>query len=175
MKNINVLISSVIAIILLSSCASIPKGVQPISNFQKEKYLGKWYEIARLDYRFERNLNNATANYTIKENGNIRVENQGFNYKKNEWKKAIGNAKFRGSDKVGALKVSFFGPFYAGYNVVDIDENYQNALVYGSSNKYIWILSRNKTIDEKIKQRFLQKAKNDGFDIDALIWVEHNK
>ena len=110
--------------------------------------------------------------YAVK---SIKVLNQGYNYVKKEWDSAEGKAKFIGSETEARLKVSFFGPFYGGYNVVDIDENYKNALIYGNSTEYMWILSRNKTIDEATKKRFIEKAKKDGFDVSKLIWVNHNK
>lgn len=159
----------------LNSCVGIPDGVTAVQDFKKEKYLGKWYEIARFDYRFERNMDNVTANYSTNSDGTIKVLNKGFDYKKQEWKSAEGKAKFVGKDTEARLKVSFFGPFYAGYNVVDIDENYQNALIYGSSTKYIWLLSRTKKMDENTKKRFLDKAKKDGYDISKLIWVNQDK
>ena len=167
-------IMAVIATIF-TSCVGIPDGVTAVQNFNKDKYLGKWYEIARFDFRFERNLDNTTAQYSINPDGSIKVLNQGYNYVKKEWDSAEGKAKFIGSESEARLKVSFFGPFYAGYNVVAIDENYQNALIYGNSTEYMWILSRNKTIDEATKKRFIEKAKKDGFDVSKLIWVNHNK
>lgn len=160
---------------IFTSCVGIPDGVTAVQNFNKEKYLGKWYEIARFDFRFERNLDNTTAQYSINPDGSIKVLNQGYNYVKKEWDSAEGIAKFIGSESEARLKVSFFGPFYGGYNVVDIDENYQNALIYGNSTEYMWILSRTKTIDEATKKRFIEKAKKDGFDVSKLIWVNHNK
>jgi apolipoprotein D and lipocalin family protein len=160
---------------IFTSCVGIPDGVTAVQNFNKDKYLGKWYEIARFDFRFERNLDNTTAQYSINPDGSIKVLNQGYNYVKKEWDSAEGKAKFVGSESEARLKVSFFGPFYGGYNVVDIDENYQNALIYGNSTEYMWILSRNKTIDEATKKRFIEKAKKDGFDVSKLIWVNHNK
>ena len=160
---------------IFTSCVGIPDGVTAIKNFNKDKYLGKWYEIARFDFRFERNLDNTTAQYSINPDGSIKVLNQGYNYVKKEWDSAEGKAKFIGSESEARLKVSFFGPFYAGYNVVAIDENYQNALIYGNSTEYMWILSRNKTIDEATKKRFIEKAKKDGFDVSKLILVNHNK
>ena len=160
---------------IFTSCVGIPEGVTAVQNFNKDKYLGKWYEIARFDFRFERNLDNTTAQYSINPDGSIKVLNQGYNYVKKEWDSAEGKAKFIGSESEARLKVSFFGPFYAGYNVVAIDENYQNALIYGNSTEYMWILSRNKTIDEATKKRFIEKAKKDGFDVSKLIWVNHNK
>ena len=160
---------------IFTSCVGIPEGVTAVQNFNKDKYLGKWYEIARFDFRFERNLDNTTAQYSINPDGSIKVLNQGYNYVKKEWDSAEGKAKFIGSESEARLKVSFFGPFYGGYNVVDIDENYKNALIYGNSTEYMWILSRNKTIDEATKKRFIEKAKKDGFDVSKLIWVNHNK
>ena len=160
---------------IFTSCVGIPDGVTAVQNFNKDKYLGKWYEIARFDFRFERNLDNTTAQYSINPDGSIKVLNQGYNYVKKEWDSAEGKAKFIGSESEARLKVSFFGPFYSGYNVVDIDENYQNALIYGNSTEYMWILSRTKTIDEATKKRFVEKAKKVGFDVSKLIWVNHNK
>ena len=92
---------------------------QLLKDSRKEKYLGKWYEIARLDYRFEKNLDNTTAEYSL--NGSIRVVNRGYDTKKNKWKQATGKSKFVDDDKTARLKISFFGPFYAGYNVIAID------------------------------------------------------
>ena len=160
---------------IFTSCVGIPEGVTAVQNFNKDKYLGKWYEIARFDFRFERNLDNTTAQYSINPDGSIKVLNQGYNYVKKEWDSAEGKAKFVGSENEARLKVSFFGPFYGGYNVVAIDEKYENALIYGNSTDYIWFLSRHKTMDEATKKRFLEKAQKDGYDVSKLIWVEHNK
>ena len=171
MKNKRIFLALGIAAFALSvfqSCSSvgIPDGVTAVQNFEKDKYLGKWYEIARFDFRFERNLDNTTAEYSLNPDGTIKVLNKGYNFKKQMWDSAEGKAKFVGSESEARLKVSFFGPFYAGYNVVDIDENYQNAMVYGGSTKYIWFLSRNKTMDDATKKRFLAKA------IQLLLQVE---
>lgn len=161
--------------ILLNSCAAgIPKGATAVQDFDSKKYLGKWYEIARMDFRFEKNLNNVTAEYSTKENGHIKVDNKGYDYVKDKQKQSIGEARFRGAENVGELKVSFFKPIWSGYNVIDIDENYQYALVAGDSLKYLWILSREKTIPEDVKQRFLQKARSIGYNVDELVWVKHD-
>lgn len=178
MENDNFIIRIAFAFIFmafLQSCVDIPKGVVAVQNFNKDKYLGKWYEIARFDYRFERDLDNVTAEYSVNPDGSIKVYNKGFNVKKQVWESAEGKAKFVGSETEARLKVSFFGPFYAGYNVVDIDDDYQNALVYGSSNQYIWFLSRNKTIDQNTKNKWIEKAKREGYDVSKLIWVKHDK
>jgi apolipoprotein D and lipocalin family protein len=162
-------------IIIFDSCSSIPKGATAIKPFEKEKYLGKWYEIARMDFRFERNLNNTTAEYSINDNGTIRVDNRGYNYITKEWKQAIGKAKFDGNPNEAKLKVSFFGPFYSGYNVIAIDSDYKYALVAGKKLSYLWILSREITIPNDIKQNYLIIAENIGYNTTKLIWVEHNK
>ncbi len=164
---------SILMLCLFSACVSVPKGIKPVTPFKVDKYLGKWYEIARLDMRFERNLNNVTATYSMDEDGTIKVDNQGYDYVKGEWKQSIGKAKFLDDKTQGSLKVSFFGPFYAGYNVVAIDENYQYALVAGSSDKYLWILSRTTTLPENIKEEYLKVAQSMGYNTDNLIWVSH--
>lgn len=156
------------------SCASIPKGATAVTPFDKEKYLGKWYEIARLDFRFERDLNNTTADYSLNDNGTIRVDNQGYNTVKEERTQAIGKAKFVGDENTGMLKVSFFGPFYSGYNVIAIDENYKYVLVAGESLKYLWILSRETTIPDDMKERYLKIAGDIGYVVSDLIWVKHD-
>lgn len=158
-----------------SSCNGKDRNFQSATNFQAERYLGKWYEIARFDFRFERNLNNTTATYSLNENGTIKVVNEGYNYVKNKWSKAVGKAKFAADKNTASLKVSFFGPFYSPYQVIALDEDYQYALVAGGSTSYLWILSRQKTIPENIKTQYLKIAKDLGFDITKLIWVEHNK
>lgn len=165
----------IIGAIFLSSCAvGIPKGATAVQNFNADKYLGKWYEIARFDFRFEKNMNNTTAEYSIKSNGNIEVKNRGYDYIKNKWKASVGEAKFVNDPTEARLKVSFFKPIWAGYNVIDIDEDYKYALIAGNNLDYLWILSREKTIPESYKQRFLEKAKSLGYKTEDLIWVKHD-
>lgn len=157
------------------SCRSIPKGVEAITNFDKDRYLGKWYEIARFDFTFEKDLNNTTAEYSLMQNGKIKVVNRGFNYKKNIWKQSVGKAKFVNADNIGMLKVSFFGPFYAGYNIIKLDSNYKYALIAGKNFDYLWILSRTPTIPTEIKNEYVDFAQSKGFDTSKLIWVVHTK
>ena len=154
---------------------TFPDGATAVTPFDKEKYLGKWYEIARMDFRFERNLNNTTANYSVNNDGSIKVDNRGFNYKTMKWEQAIGKAKFVGKPDIAMLKVSFFRPFYSGYNVIALDNGYKYALVAGKNLSYLWILSRQTTIPEDVKQNYLKIAENLGFKTSSLIWVEHNK
>jgi apolipoprotein D and lipocalin family protein len=173
-KNIFNLILTAL-IVSFYSCSSIPKGLTAVSPFEKENYLGKWYEVARFDFKFEKGLNNTTAEYTLRSDGKIKVTNRGYDYEQKTWKEAIGKAKFAGEDTTAMLKVSFFGPFYSGYNVIAIDAEYKYALVCGTSFKYLWILSRDKTIPDDIKKEYLDKAGKLGFNTSNLLWVEHNQ
>lgn len=173
-KNILTLIGSISALIL-SACATIPEGAKSVTSFDKNKYLGKWYEIARLDFKFEKGLNNTTADYSVNKDGSIRVQNRGFDYKKMEWKEAIGKAKFRKDPSIASLKVSFFGPFYGSYNVIALDEKYRYALVCGKNIDYLWILSRETNIPEEVMQNYLKIAESLGYETNDLIWVEHDR
>lgn len=159
----------------LFSCRSIQEGVSAVPHFQKNRYLGKWYEIARIDFKFEKNLNNTTATYGLRPDGKLSVLNQGYNYVKKKWKQARGKAKLVGKTDKAMLKVSFFGPFYAGYNVIRIDAAYQYALVAGRNFDYLWILSRTPNLPDAVKTDYLQYAQKLGFDTSRLIWVQHDR
>lgn len=166
---------SLMTFLLLGACSSIPQGATAVSPFEKEKYLGKWYEIARMDFKFEKNLNNTTAEYGLREDGKISVTNRGYDYVKQEWKEAVGKAKFVDDENTAKLKVSFFGPFYAGYNVIALDENYTYALVAGKDLSYLWILSRETSIPDSVKNDYLKIAEDLGYKTEELIWVKHGK
>lgn len=174
-KIITLSIIGLSGIYLLSSCKSIPKGATPVRPFESSRYLGKWYEIARIDFKHEKNLNNTTAEYSLNDNGTFKVVNKGYNFVKDKWETAEGKAKFRGDENVAALKVSFFGPFYSGYNVIALDEQYRYALVAGKDLDYLWILARDKAIPEEVKNNYLKIASDAGYDTSRLIWVEHDK
>ncbi|MBN1417110.1 MAG: lipocalin family protein [Bacteroidales bacterium] len=176
MKSIFVLTASaLVTLFACKSCATIPRGAVAVRPFDTEKYLGRWYEIARMDFRFERNLNNTTAEYTLNKDGSIKVDNRGFNYVTGEWKQAIGKARPAGVPDEGRLKVSFFGPFYSPYNVIALDDDYQYALIAGKNLKYLWILSRQTTIPDETRLQYLKTARDLGYDTSALIWVSHDK
>ena len=169
------LIAGGIAVLLLNSCSAIPKDAKPVDNFDLTRYLGTWYEIARFDFRFEKNLDNTMAQYSLDKNGNVIVLNSGYNYVKDKWTSAEGLARFRGDKNIAALKVSFFGPFYSGYNVIALDKDFKYALVAGKDLDYLWILSRKRTIPERIKQEYLKIAEEVGYDTSNLIWVKHDR
>ena len=155
----------------LYSCVSIPKGAKAVRPFDKNRYLGTWYEIARFDFKFEKGLDQVTATYSAIDNNTIRVDNKGYSAKDRKWKQSIGKAKLVGSDSEGRLKVSFFGPFYAGYNVIAIDPHYRYAMIAGNDLNYLWLLSREKTMPDEIKEKYLAQAKALGYDISRLIWT----
>ena len=133
-----------VSLFSLSGCTQVPKGVEPVQNFELERYLGQWHEIARLDHSFERGLSAVTATYSKREDGGVRVMNSGFNSETQAVKSAEGKAYFIGSQDIGSLKVSFFGPFYGGYHIAKLDPDYQIALVIGPNTDYGWILARKK-------------------------------
>lgn len=176
MKKLN-MISFFITVPLLTvtACASIPKGAVAVKPFEIHRYLGVWYEIARLDFKFEKDLDNVTATYSLNTDNSVSVQNRGFNYRQKEWKEATGKAKFVKETDEAKLKVSFFGPFYSGYNVIALDSEYKYALVAGKNLKYLWILSREKTVPEEIRVSYLNIAKGLGYNTDNLIWTEHNR
>ncbi|WML90828.1 lipocalin family protein [Thiothrix lacustris] len=157
---------------LLAGCVGVPEGITPVAGFQVDRYLGRWYEVARLDHSFERGLEQVTAEYSPREDGTIRVLNRGYNTNKQTWEEAEGRAKFVGSKDVGQLKVSFFGPFYGGYNIVELDPNYQYVMIVGNDRDYLWILSRTPQLDAAVQQRLVEKAKSLGFATDKLIYVK---
>jgi len=158
--------------VTLLGCTSVPKGLKPVSDFDADRYLGTWYEIARLDHSFERNLINVSAEYLRNPDGTIEVTNRGFNEKKREWQAIEGKARFIDDDMQGSLKVSFFGPFYGGYHVIALDkEAYQYAMVAGPNRSYLWILSRDKTMNENVYDELVSQAEKWGFDTSQLIKV----
>ncbi len=145
----------------------------PVDNFDLERYLGLWYEIARTDNRFERNLENVTAEYTLREDGGIRVHNRGWNTKKGKWSEVDGRAYLIGEPSDASLKVTFFWPFYAGYHIFELDhEGYQYALVSGDNHTYMWLLARTPNLPQSTVDALLEKAEKAGFAIKELIWVE---
>lgn len=158
---------------LLASCTGSPEGVKVVDGFQVEQYLGKWYEIARLDHSFERGLEQVTAEYSKRDDGGIKVINRGFDPTKSTWKEAIGKAYFVETPDIGKLKVSFFGPFYGGYNIIALDKaHYQYAMIAGPDKSYLWLLSRTPQLPAPIKAQLIAEASALGFDTDALIEVK---
>ncbi len=169
-------LSSLFSTLLLASCMGMPDKVQPVENFELQRYLGTWYEVARLDHSFERGLEQVTAEYTLKDNGTVEVRNRGFDTEDREWNEAVGKAKLAAEPDQGYLKVSFFGPFYSSYVIFELGKDYDYAFVSGFNNDYLWLLSRTPIIDDALKQRFLTEAASKGFNVDEVIFVnQHNR
>lgn len=161
----------------LAGCMGIPEGVTPVSNFDTRRYLGEWYEIARLEHSFEKGLTDITATYSLREDGGIRVVNRGYDPQKKEWRVAEAKAYPVGNPDVGYLKVSFFGPFYGSYVIFGLDDaskgDYQYSYVTGANKSYLWFLARTPLVSEEALNKFKKEAEALGFETDKLIYPEH--
>ena len=170
--NMRMILGVIAAAMALSGCVSGPKvDNAPVAALELNRYLGEWYEIARFDHSFERGVEQAKANYTLKDDGTIEVVNSGI--KNGKPKTAVGKGKK--TDTPGLLRISFFGPFYADYRVMLIDKDYSRALVGSGSADYLWILSRTSGLSETAKSELLAEARRRGYDTGKLIWVRHGK
>jgi len=160
----------VLPFLWLTSCVSLPENIKPVQGFELNKYLGKWYEVARLDHSFERGLSHVSASYSLKDDGGVKVINRGYNEAEKTWDEAEGKAYFVREEDEGYLKVSFFGPFYGAYIIFELDEDYQYSFVSGPNKDYLWLLSRTPTISDGLKEKFLKKVEGLGYDTQALIF-----
>jgi len=167
-------LASVILLLLLAACVGMPDNVRPVEGFDAGRYLGTWYEIARLDHPFERGLTNVTAHYSLRADGGLKVVNRGYSAGEKRWKEAEGRAYFVDRPDRGFLKVSFFGPFYGSYVVFELDrDHYRYALVSGPDKTYFWILARDPKMSGDLKESLIAKAAALGFDTSGLILVDH--
>lgn len=157
---------------ILTGCVRQPEGINPVSGFELERYLGKWYEIARLNHSFEHGLDKVTASYSLRDDGSVRVINRGYSEADGQWKEAEGKAYFVNTPDQGFLKVSFFGPFYGSYIIFELGQNYEYAFISGPDKSYLWFLSRTPTVSEALKQRFVTHAAELGFNTEELIFVQ---
>jgi apolipoprotein D and lipocalin family protein len=158
--------------LLFSGCVGLPENIVPVDDFHVERYLGKWYEIARLDHSFERGLTSVTAEYSLRPDGGIRVDNRGYSAKEGKWKWAEGKAYFAARPDQGFLRVSFFGPFYGSYVILELDrDRYSYALVCGPDRSYLWILARSPRLDDDVRKHLVEKASRLGFDTGQLIFI----
>ncbi len=148
--------------------------MSPVQNFQLERYLGQWYEIARLDHSFERGMSSVSATYSMREDGGVMVLNAGFMDDSKRWRQAEGKAYFVQAPDIGHLKVSFFGPFYGSYIIFELDSvDYQYACVAGMDTDYLWFLSRSPEISDDLLNHFIEVSSILGFDAESLIFVDH--
>ena len=172
-KAINVeKIALLLSSLLLASCLGRPDGVSPVEQLDTQRYLGTWYEVARLDHSFERGLSNVTADYSMREDGGLRVINRGYSTEEGDWQQAEGRAYTVEEDQPGHLKVSFFGPFFGSYVVFELDPDYQYAFVAGNTTNYLWLLARTPSVSDALKTHFLQRAEMLGFEVEDLIFVD---
>lgn len=161
--------------LLLSGCFGYPPSIEPVSNFEVDRYLGTWYEIARLDHSFERGLEQVSAEYRVRDDGGIRVLNRGYSPEKQEWQEAEGRAYFVRGPEEGYLKVSFFGPFYSSYVIFGLDpQTYDYAYISGPSKSFLWLLARKPNIEKTIIDQFIKEAGRRGFPTSELIYVNHD-
>lgn len=161
-----------LAMAALAGCSdtNLPEGLEPVRGFELERYLGRWHEVARLDHDFERGLERVTATYSMREDGGVRVINRGYHREKDRWEQAEGRAYFLGEPSVGRLKVSFFGPFYGSYNIIELSDSYDYSMVAGPDRSYLWILSRTPELAPSVLERLVERAEALGFDTDSLIY-----
>lgn len=163
-------------IFLLSACVGKPNKVEPVTGFELQRYLGEWHEIARLDHSFERGLSKVTANYSLRQDGGVKVINRGYDAENKKWKEAEGKAYFVNRPDEAYLKVSFFGPFYGSYIVFALDQaQYHYSLVSGPDTSYLWILARTPKLSSELKQMLVKSAAERGFDTNKLIWSDDTK
>ena len=160
--------------ILLTGCVNAPKDIKPVENFDLKSYLGTWYEIARLDHSFERGMEQITATYSMRKDGGVMVINRGYKTDDAKWSQAVGKAYFVKEPDIGFLKVSFFGPFYGSYIIFDLDYD-KYSLISGPDHSYLWILSRTPDLDQKTKEKLIEKAQKAGFDTSKLIFVKQSE
>lgn len=162
--------------LLFAACVRVPDGVTPVERLDLDRYLGTWYEIARLDHPFERGLSDVTADYAPRQDGGLVVVNRGYDAERGEWREARGKAYPVAEDQPGRLRVSFFGPFYAGYNVIALDEeDYAWSMVAGPDRSYLWILARSPDLDQATVDRLIAWAEALDFPVADLIFVEHGR
>jgi apolipoprotein D and lipocalin family protein len=162
------------AVFCLAGCTGVPDGVEPVQGFELERYLGKWYEIARLDHSFERGLTRVSAEYSPGEDGSVIVLNRGYSAD-DGWQSAQGKALFMGPADQGYLKVSFFGPFYGSYIVFELAPDYQYAFISGNSKSYLWLLARTPTVSPELRAHFIRRAAELGFPVEQLIFVDQGQ
>ena len=174
------ILSAAILILILVSLGylmfgkqGIPDGVTAVTPFDLKRFEGTWYEIARLDHGFEKNMSHVSFTYTLKDGGDFEVVNKSLDGKNGRWETSEGKGAFIGDPNVGRLKVSYFGPFYGRFNIIALDEkNYSWAMATGPSTRYLWILSRKKTLEDPIIQDLIRKAIGMGFKLDKMVHVD---
>ena len=159
---------------MLCSCVSdsnAPRRVSAVENFDVERYMGTWYEIARLPQWFERNMINVKAEYTLQQDGTVKIKNAGI--RDGQVKVAEGVARFKGWKKIGLLEVSFNKHFYSDYRIIRLADDYHYAVVTGKTKDSLWILSRKPQMPQKELDEILSFLLGLDFDISKLEYPSH--
>lgn len=165
-----------IVALLQVACTGLPKGMTAVEDFDSQRYLGTWYEIARLDHSFEQGLTQVSATYSMRKDGGIKVVNKGYSEEDKEWQEAVGKAYFVDGAETGHLKVSFFGPFYGSYIIFKMDQvDYQYAFISSYNHDYLWLLSRTPEVSDAVKKDFIDTAAKYGFATEQLIFVDQSE
>ena len=159
---------------LVTACTGLPEGIEPVTGFDADSYMGRWYEIARLDHSFERGQSNVTADYALEGDGRVSVLNRGFDEAEGQWREASAVARFAGASSVGHLEVSFFQPIYASYVIFELADDGSYAYITGHNRDYLWLLARTPRVADDVKSDFAQRVSDLGFDESGLIWVDQS-
>jgi apolipoprotein D and lipocalin family protein len=162
----------VLSIVWLSGCATVPDGLEPVTGFEVERFMGKWYEIERLESNNELGLTNVSADYRLLSDGKIEIIHRGYKPRQKSWSMVTGLAWFAGNKDVGSLKLSFGSPFNGAYNILVLDTQYRYAMVADNDRDDLWILSREPQLDKAIMDSLVAKAKAWGFPTNNLVYVE---
>ncbi len=141
--------------------------LEVVPHVELERYLGKWYEIARLPAKFQEGCDFTTATYALSKDGSISVINACT--KDGKAKQSKGKAKVIDNVSNAKLKVTFFWPFYGDYWIIDLGKDYDYAVVGTPNRKYLWILNRSPKMDDALFSRLVESAKAKGFDVGRLI------
>lgn len=167
---------SIVGMTLIACHTARPSGIKVVNDFDIQRFQGTWYEIARLNHAFEKGLTDVSAIYEQQSDGPINVINQGYDPLQKKWYTAHGTALFLDRPTIGALKISFFWPFYGGYYVVALDkQHYQWAMIAGPTHRYLWILSRERTLAAAITTQLVNQARLLNFPTEQLIFVQHHR
>ncbi len=170
----NIILIMIVTSLSACSGSQFPDNIKPVENFELNKYLGTWYEIARLDHSFERGMDHVSATYSMREDGGVKVLNKGFKTQTQQWKESVGKAYFVQGENTGHLKVSFFGPFYGTYVVFELGVDYQYAFIAGNNYDYMWLLSRTPAISDQLRAEFIDLIGAKGYVVEDLIWVDQS-
>ncbi len=162
-----------ILILFVNACVKVPEWVTPVKNFKVKRFMGTWYEIVRLDHRFERGMNSVTANYSLDPDGGIKIQNSGYMVRWKEWRYREARASFVDQTNIGLLKVAYTRPLYFPYVIFKLDPDYEYAFVCGKDRSLLWLLSRTEYVDQDVIDDFVAEAKKLGFDTSKLIFVSH--